>query len=293
MKKTIVAGVILAVGFFIYIDNKKASFNIIQDSPILSTKEEIERPPTIKKLTDKGKTQFKKKLSKEVSESEILETILDFSVSPKEVLKKINNTNLIKNHINKAIPEILDCIPTLCGAERTEDGFISESGSLAHESIERYLEIAQELQNKSEATFLDDELIISVASVDNIKIQKLIVEIIGSNISNKSIVNNFLEKFNGEALSKLIQKISLVSKEESLNLMEDALENENSYNIIELAKGLKDMPYDKEEVLGLAPKICHLKNNETEKHNYLMSKLYFNKKAHSNGYEIDWSIICL
>ena len=293
MKKIITAGLILFIAIFSYIErNKKRSLDINHESTTVEDKNEIQEPSSFKSLTEKGKANFKKELSIEISESEILEVALDFSISPKELIKKIKNKDLIENHINKAIPEILDCIPTLCGAERTQDGLISESGSLAHESIERYLEIAKEMQNTSEATFLNDELIISVASIDNIKIQKLIVEIIGKNISNKSIVNNFLDKFNGEALSKLIQKISTVSKEESLSIMENALENQNSYNIIELAKGLKDMSYNQEEILDLATKICHLNNKDTEKHNFLMSKMYFNKKAQSEGYKIDWEAIC-
>jgi hypothetical protein len=293
MKRILSLGfIIIALGFFYFSQNNKSKKELSVKPSEKVEKNEIDQHSNIFKLTQKGKKKFKEKLSKEISESDILNNVLDFSIPVEKIITDENSKKILKKHINQAIPEILDCLPTLCGAERTQDGLISESGSLAHESIERYLELIIELQKKNEGDFLTDDTIIEIASIENSNIQKLIVEIVGNDISDQHFSRPFLDKFNGEALSKLVQRISLISKKQSIEILKDSLEKNNSYNIIELAKGLKDLNYTKDEVENLAPHICHLKNIETEKHNYLMAKMYFNKKATSLNFEIDWVSTC-
>lgn len=240
--------------------------------------------------------QFKRSLSPEISESEFFEMIVDFAVDPHEILKaKKIPLEKVKKHIQQGSKEILTCLPNLCGAKRTKDGLLQEHATLAHQSLERYLEVLIANPNLEGHSLFNEDTFLTILAIPNSTIQSHTLTLLNQSILEGSIqVNQIVDKLVGEALPKLIGQLSNQeeTKSQALDLASEVVKNADSYSIIILAQNLTQVNLSEVELTDLAKDTCHLKNTKGEERNYKMVSHLFNKKAQEMGETLNWLELC-
>tara|TARA_Y100000590_G_scaffold470454_1_gene665148 strand:+ start:6182 stop:7024 length:843 start_codon:yes stop_codon:yes gene_type:complete len=228
------------------------------------------------------------KAAKKSTEAVLLERIQNFSKNIKEIIPSLKDEwqeegkSLLKN--------LEDCQGRdFCGMQPDEDGYFDESETHARKTQVRLLEMLnQSFEESGDKKFLlDSEVLSSFLKSGN---ERLILQTF-KQLKAKGELKSALSRISGKDSANALMLLSKsVSKEELVELIEEALQGSNGYTAVSVFEVLGKLQFDEPGFEAVLNRVCHLKNGLPQ--NWRAIDGLSSKIAKERGFKINAKSVC-
>lgn len=208
-----------------------------------------------------------------------------YNKKPNEVINRSNAKQMIPLG-QTVISDLLKCIDVdFCGMERdsNEDPYFDPTGTVAHKTIERSLElmIAAKKLDPELSLEINADLLEKVADIPSERIQSLVAELLpeaelSANASNekldeiKKVESALLKNTTGQSRTTLLLKLAKDTKadrDELVSLLKKTFAESDAYTVVNVLENLKAMNLSEDELAKTTVYLCKFKIDEYE-HNW-------------------------
>ena len=208
-----------------------------------------------------------------------------YNKKPNEVINRSNAKQMIPLG-QTVISDLLKCIDVdFCGMERdsNEDPYFDPTGTVAHKTIERSLElmIAAKKLDPELSLEVNTDLLEKVADIPSERIQSLVAELLpeaelSANASNekldeiKKVESALLKNTSGQSRTTLLLKLAKDKKadrDELVSLLKKTFAESDAYTVVNVLENLKAMNLSEDELAKTTVYLCKFKIDEYE-HNW-------------------------
>ncbi len=228
------------------------------------------------------------KAAKKSTEAVLLERIQNFSKNVKEIIPELKEEwqeegkSLLKN--------LEDCQgKDFCGMKPDEDGYFDESETHARKSQVRLLEMLnQSFQETDDKKFLlDSDILNSFLKSGN---EKLLIQTF-KQLKAKGELKEALRVISGKDSANALMLLSkTATKEELVELIEEALEGSNGYTAVSVFEILGKLQFDESGFEAVLKRTCHLKSGLPQ--NWRAIEGLSSKIARERNFKINAKSVC-
>lgn len=220
----------------------------------------------------------------------------NYNLSTEDLLKKTSDHKALAQYARQVALKMNTCLKKdLCG--HTPDGaYFNPTKTPSHALLERSLEIMMALKENGLNNVLNKDQLLSMMELKNDKIQTLSLSLIidqGLSEEGYSKVLAHLPELEPEAIGSAYKMLqddsgqSNVNRDQYLISLKNSFQQEDPLRVIELAKSLKYLNVDQNDLFDIARASC---THQNESHNFKAIMHFIHEKA--KLFNLNLSDIC-
>lgn len=224
------------------------------------------------KPLDVDMTKIKSHLTKEIKDSDYIDTVVDFELGNSEIFEKFPPTVIYENS-KKVVRDLADCLKDFCSMKPDEDGFFDPANTVADKVIAKNLELLIMVSREGNLFEfnVDDLDFEKVFSSQNIKVQRYALELYLQSYNSANDISklfDYADKFKDDAKALFFSSLDEATKqnpdlrETYLNTIFSDLKSANGLEKVEIIKSIKNYNLDIEEMPKALSSICDEKSQK-------------------------------
>lgn len=304
MKRSqIIPLIIILIGTSLYFySQKKVNKSITTKKSLIPKKRKVlNEVPNKETQVIKASPQVKdlevisKSISKKVSKSDYWNKMIDFSMTEREIVQKVDAIKVYE-HSKQVISDISKCINDHCGIQADQDGYFDPKNTTADKLLARNLKLLN-MVSEDAAIFnyhIDEIDFDQVFNSDNNEVQLEGVKLYLRNKDSSediqylfSKANSFDDAVKGQFFSHVdeVTRQSPELRNEFVGSISSMLKNENGNTVVEISENIHKLDLDIEEAQRIIKETCSTESEKIKKILSVNFNEYLSSKKINSTYE--------